>query len=190
MARKPSKAKRPARPARKAKATAARTARKKVAFKPAGLGTVTPNLVVKGCSDAIEWWKEVFGAKERSRTMAPGGQQVWHAELRIGESTVMTNDAMGQDVGAGNTSLMLYVKDADVVYQRALENGAQVVMPISDAFWGDRYGMVKDPYGIHWAIATHQEDLRPAEIRKRGEEFARKMAEQQGQGGGPPPTGV
>ncbi len=113
--------------------------------------------------------------------LAPDGSSVWHAELRLDDSVIFANDAMGAEVGAGNMSLYVYVPDADAVYQRAIDGGAAVVMPLMDAFWGDRQGMLKDPWGIHWTIATHREDVAPEEARRRGEEFARQMAR-----GGPP----
>lgn len=167
-------------PARKAARRPAGRARAK--HVRAGVGAVTPSLVVRDCARALAWWADVFGAREESRMMSPDGRGVWHAELRIGDSVVFANDAMGAEVGTGNTSLYVYVPDADEVFRRAVEGGAEVTMPMMDAFWGDRQGMLKDPWGIHWAIATHVEDVAPDEMRRRGEEFARRWAER----GGPP----
>ncbi len=162
-----------------ARAAKRRVAPKKVSYKPARVSAVTPTLAVHDCAAAIEFWKQAFGAKERSRMPAPDGTKIWHAELRIDDSTVFAQDAMEPEAGTGNTSMMLYVRDSDAVFERAVQAGAQVEMPLTDAFWGDRYGMVKDPFGVRWAIATHQEDVRPAALKKRGEEFARTRGQTQ-----------
>ncbi len=169
--------------ARSAGGTGARARAAEPSHRRRGLGAVTPNLVVRDCAAAIEWWTRVLGAREEARMQSPDGKSIWHAELRIDDCVVFANDAMGAEVGAGNTSLYVYVPDADAVFQRAVEGGAQVTMPLMDAFWGDRQGMLKDPWGIHWAIATHREDVPADEMRRRGDAFARRWAERGGQPG-------
>ena len=110
---------------------------------------------------------------------------MWHAELKIGDSIFFLNDEMpGQDscvspnkLGATSVVQNLYVTDCDKVYNQAVSAGAKPSMPLADQFWGDRYGQVTDPYGHVWAIATHKEDLTPAELEARGRQFMESMAQ-------------
>jgi PhnB protein len=141
---------------------------------PEGYHSLTPCLTVKGATAAIEFYKRAFGAEELSRAASPDGQMIMHAELQIGDSRFMLNDEfpdMGcqgpSTLGGSPTSLHLYVPDADATFQQAVEAGATVKMPIQDAFWGDRYGRLTDPFGHEWGIATHQEDLSEDEIMQR-----------------------
>jgi PhnB protein len=140
---------------------------------PKGFHTVTPNLVFKDCAPVIEFWKQVFAAKERMRMPGPGGKGIWHAELTVGDSILFMNDEMpGQGTRAitpenpSAADLFLYVKDCDATFQRALDAGAKVVMPLQDMFWGDRFGRVMDPFGLGWGISTHVRDLSPKEMRE------------------------
>ena len=150
---------------------------------PDGFRTVTPTIVVNNGKEAIEFYKKAFGANEIYQMPTPDGK-IMHAMIQIGDSFVMLHDefpSMGAKspttIGGSPTSLHLYVEDADSLYKRAVEAGAAPTMPIMDAFWGDRYGMVIDPYGHAWAIATHQKDLSPEEMKKAGEEFCASMQE-------------
>ena len=140
---------------------------------PDGFRTITPHIVVKGAGPAIEFYKKAFGAEEIRRIAGPGGN-VMHAEMRIGDSIVMLNDefpdygALGpKTVGGTSTTLHIYVTDADAFMDRAVKAGAEVAMPLMDMFWGDRYGKLKDPYGHHWSVATHKEDLTDEEVAER-----------------------
>jgi PhnB protein len=139
---------------------------------PDGYGSVTPFINVKGAADAIEFYKKAFGAEERNRMPDPKGQ-IMHAEIKIGNSLIMISDAMMNP--PTQSSLHLYVEDADASWKRATAAGAQVVMPLQDQFWGDRYGVLSDKWGNRWGIATHKEDVSPAEMRKRGEEAMKKL---------------
>jgi uncharacterized glyoxalase superfamily protein PhnB len=147
--------------------------------------TVTPNLVIRGCAKAIEFYTRALGAQEVSRFPAPDGKSIWHAELRIGDSIVFVNDEMPgtrcpaptADAPAPVT-MWLYVLDCDAAFRRAVDAGAKAMMPPADMFWGDRMAAVTDPYGYVWSFATHQKDLTPDEMRRAGEEFARSMAAQ------------
>ncbi len=158
-------------------AAKAKTPMKKRAKKalpiPKGYHVVTPSLVVRGAANAIEFYKKAFGAKELNRMDGPGGKLL-HAEIKIGDSIVMLGDEfpeMGssspQTVGGISASLMIYTKDVDALFNQALAAGATVSMPVSDMFWGDRYGRVKDPFGHDWQLATHKEDLTPKEMNRR-----------------------
>ena len=145
---------------------------------PEGFHTVTPHLVVRGADQAIEFYKKAFGAVEVGRMPGPDGQRLLHAEIKIGDSFLFLNDEfpeMGarcpQTLGGSSCTLTLYLEDADAVWKRAVEAGAQVRLPLADQFWGDRYGKLVDPFGHEWALTTHREDLTPEEIRKRGEAF-------------------
>lgn len=138
---------------------------------PDGYGTVTPMLSIKGAAEAIDFYKKAFGAQERSRVPGPNGT-IMHAEIKIGNSVVMLAEAMmGPPTQA---SLHLYVEDCDSWWKRATDAGMQVTMPIQDMFWGDRYGMVADKWGNRWSIASHKEDLTPAEMQRRMAEAMKK----------------
>ena len=144
-----------------------------VKFKPDGYHTVTPYLIIQGASKAIEFYKQAFGATELMRLDAPGGT-IGHAEIKIGDSIIMLADEhpeMGyrgpQALGGSPICLMLYVEDSDAMFAQAIAAGGTVQKPIQDQFYGDRSGQLVDPFGHVWTIATHKEDLTPAEINAR-----------------------
>jgi PhnB protein len=142
---------------------------------PAGHHAITPHLVIKGASKAIEFYKRAFGAKELSRMPFPGkdGQvKLGHAALQIGDSRLFLADEFPERgvVGPGSGSPVtfhLYVTDAAAAFVRAVEEGAKVTMPLADMFWGDRYGKLVDPFGHHWSIAERLEDLTPEQMQER-----------------------
>ena len=159
--------------------TATTSAPRSVRPIPEGYHTLSPALAVRNAAEAIEFYKRAFGAQELFRMTAPDGQAVWHAEIQIGDSRLMLGDEMPDmgvraptSLGGSPVSLHLYVEDADATFQRALDAGATVSMPIEDAFWGDRYGKVTDPFGHEWSIAAHQEDVSEEEIRRRAQTFS------------------
>jgi PhnB protein len=140
---------------------------------PEGYHSVTPYLIVDGAAQAIEFYKQAFGAVEAFRMDIPGGK-VGHAELKIGDSYLMLADehpAMGargpKTVGGSPISLVLYVEDVDAVVARAVEAGAKLTRPVADQFYGDRTGGVEDPFGHAWYVATHVEDVSSEEMEKR-----------------------
>lgn len=144
---------------------------------PDGYHTATPYLVIKDAGKAIEFYKEAFGATESMRLATPDGK-VMHAEIRIGDSPIMlcdecpdSNALSPQTIGGSSVSIVLYVEDADGVVNRAVANGAKLLMPVADQFWGDRCGTVGDPFGHKWTVATHVEDVTPEEIGKRAKEL-------------------
>jgi PhnB protein len=150
---------------------------------PEGMTGVIPHLTVKDAARAIDFYKRAFGATELSRHGMPDGS-IMHASLRIGEGTVFLNDEfkeMGslspQSLGGSPVFLMLYVPDVDATVQRAVDAGAEVKMPVADQFWGDRYGLIADPFGHVWEIATHKEDLSKEEMERRGREAMAQMAQ-------------
>ena len=157
----------------------------KVKAIPEGKHSISPYLVTRGADRAIEFYKKAFGAKELNRMPGPDGK-VMHAEIRIGDSVVMLSDEFAQmkysTPQAGVTplqQLMLYVEDVDAVFNQAIAAGARSLMPPEDMFWGDRYGKLVDPFGHQWALATHKEDLSPAEIKNRQDQFFAGMAGKQ-----------
>jgi len=138
---------------------------------PEGMPTVTPHLVCEGAADAIAFYKKAFNAEEMLRMPGPDGK-LMHAMLRIGDSPVMLVDEFKQWGGFSPKSLKgspvtihLAVDNVDDWFQRAVDAGATVKMPVADMFWGDRYGVLEDPFGHHWSIATHIKDMTPEEIR-------------------------
>jgi PhnB protein len=141
---------------------------------PEGYHTITPHLVIRNAAQAIDFYKRAFGAEEIYRSPGPDGKKLMHAALQIGNSRVFVCDEFPEQGGKsplalGGTPIVLhlYVEDVDKVYQQAVQAGAQAIMPVKDQFWGDRYGMLKDPYGHQWSVASHVEDVPPAEIQKR-----------------------
>jgi len=148
---------------------------------PQGMHTITPNLVIRDCAKAIEFYKRALGAQEMSRMTAPDGKSVWHAELKIGDSVVFLSDEMPGGPRAPSATdqlpmtMWLYVQDCDQAFRRALDAGARSTMQPEDMFWGDRCAGIADPFGYLWSFATHQKDLTAEEIRREGEVFARSM---------------
>ena len=151
---------------------------------PNGYNTTTPYLIIKGASQAIEFYTKIFGAKEIMRMGAPNGQ-VGHAELQIGDSRIMLADEMPemgyrgpQALGGSPVSLLVYVHDVDKVFANATSAGAKVERPVENQFYGDRSGTIKDPFGHVWTIATHIEDVPPDELNRRAKAFMERCAQQ------------
>jgi len=141
---------------------------------PPGFHTVTPHLTIKGGAAAyIDFLKKAFNAVEIARSPGPGGK-LMHAHVKIGDSNIMFADDFSAEFhmpplaeGRLPMHLHVYVPDADALFNQAVAAGAEVTMPIGDQFWGDRYGQLRDPFGIDWAIGSRQEDLTPAEMQER-----------------------
>src|SRR5581483_453471 len=150
---------------------------------PAGFHTVTPQLTLDNCAQAIDWYKKALNAEEISRAVGPDGK-IMHADLKIGDSHIMLNDAMmggkgPKGLGGSPTSMWIYVEDCDTLFNRAVAAGGQVHGPMgkmADQFWGDRTGTFIDPHGYQWTIATHKEDLTPEEMQQRQAEFMKNFA--------------
>lgn len=145
----------------------------KVSYIPKDYNSVTPYLVIKGAAQAIEYYKKVFGATETVRMNGPDGT-VGHAELKIGNSHIMLADEnpnMGYrsatSIGASPVSLYVYLPNVDEVVKRAATEGAKILKPVEDQFYGDRSGFIQDPFGHLWGIATHVEDVSPEEMKER-----------------------
>lgn len=148
------------------------TTAKKVKRVPEGYHTVTPHLVIQGAAQAIEFYKKALGAKELRRAPDPSGK-LMHAEIQIGDSRIFLNDEYPEMGALAPVSLKgspvtihLFVEDVDSLFQQAVNAGARVMMELADQFWGDRYGVITDPFGHHWSIASHVKDMTPEEMQK------------------------
>jgi PhnB protein len=140
---------------------------------PDGYQALTPYLIIGGAASAIEFYQKVFGATELMRLASPDGK-IGHAELMINDSRIMLADESPQtdargprSVGGSPVMLMLYGEDVDATAKRAIAAGAKLTRPIEDQFYGDRAGGLEDPFGHHWHIATHKEDVSPEEMKRR-----------------------
>ena len=132
---------------------------------PDGYHSVTPSLSIKGAAEAIDFYKAAFGAEEKGG-LAPGPNgTIMHAEIKIGDSTIMISDAVWTP--PTQACLHLYVTDANAAWKRATDAGATIAMPLADTFWGDRYGALTDRWGNRWTIGQHIEDVSMAEMEKR-----------------------
>ena len=137
---------------------------------PPGYHSVTPYLALRGAARALDFYARAFGATEIMRI--PMGELIGHAEIRIGDSVVMLADEMEghagpQTLGGTPVSLMIYTDDVDAMLARAIAAGATVKRPDENQFYGDRTGVLVDPYGHVWSIATHVEDVSSEEIARR-----------------------
>ena len=150
---------------------------------PPGFHTVTASLIVRNAAQAIEFYKKALGAEEIMRMAGPDGK-IGHAELKIGDSIIFLTDESPtmnckspQTLGGTANSLYLYVEDVDTAFQRAIDAGGKVNMPVTDMFWGDRFGNFVDPYGHNWGISTHTQDLTEQEIEEGAKAFYAQMAQ-------------
>lgn len=141
---------------------------------PDGYRTVTPYLTVHDGAGALDFYRRAFGIRETERMVGPGAK-IMHAEFRIGDSVVMLSDELPgmstcrspRALGGTTGMLFVYVPDVDAALRRAVDAGCKVLMPAMDMFWGDRFGKLEDPFGNQWGLATHKEDVSPAEMRRR-----------------------
>src|SRR5262245_4238744 len=148
---------------------------------PEGLHTMTPHLMLDNAAKAIDWYKKAFGAEELDRSLGPDGK-IMHADLKIGDSRMYVNDVMPgakgpKAFGGSPAAFWLYVDNCDALFNRAVNAGGTVQMPMTDQFWGDRAGAVTDPEGYTWWIATRKEDFTKAELEQRAAEFFKQMAQ-------------
>jgi PhnB protein len=135
--------------------------------------SVTPYLVFKDAARAIEFYKNAFGAKEAFRLSEPSGK-IGHAEITVGNSRIMLADEYPdfgalspQTIGGSPVRIHLYVEDSDKIFKQAVKAGGTILRPVADQFYGDRSGMIADPFGYSWNIATHKEDVSPEEMQRR-----------------------
>ena len=155
---------------------------------PRGYHTVTPYLAVRNAAQALDFYKRAFGAEEVMRMNGPQGT-VSHAEIKIGDSIVMIAEEAAssglrspQSLGGSTASVFLYLNDVDATFKQAVSAGAKSQQPVTDMFWGDRYGRLTDPYGHLWSLATHIEDVAPEEMQKRAQEATKTAQRAQSAG--------
>ena len=144
---------------------------------PDGYHSVTPYLIISGAADAIDYYKNAFGATELLRMPAPGGK-VGHAEIKIGDSPIMLADEFPEmgyksptTLGGSPVSIMIYVEDVDSVFKKAITAGGKEQRPVKDQFYGDRSGTLADPFGHIWHVATHTEDVSAEEMERRASAY-------------------
>ncbi|MGH9446214.1 MAG: VOC family protein [Terriglobia bacterium] len=162
----------------------------KVKAVPEGMHTITAHLVIKGADQAIEFYKKAFDAQVKGGIFRTPDGKVMHAELKIGDSVFMLADEFPgtgtsqspQTLGGSSVVLNIYVEDVDRLFNQAVGAGAKATMPLANQFWGDRYGQVADPFGHHWALGQHVEDVAPEEMERRGREMFAERAKSKGQG--------
>jgi PhnB protein len=140
---------------------------------PEGAPSVRPYLFVDGAAEAIAFYERAFGATERLRLEVPGGQ-IAHAEIQIGDSVIGLCDPLPQfvsrsprDLGGTSAEVWIYVENVDATVRAAVDAGATLTQEVRDQLWGDRSGIVTDPFGHVWLIASHVEDVTPEEIARR-----------------------
>lgn len=145
---------------------------------PSGFHTLTPTIFVNGAAQAIDFYKQALGAEEICRHTTPDGSKVMHGELKIGDSTLFIADEfpeMGaispQSLNGTSVFFYLYVENSDESFNRAVSAGATSIRPVEDTFWGDRVGMISDPYGHKWNFSTHVRDVTPEEMAAAAAEF-------------------
>ena len=148
---------------------------------PPGFHTLTPHLTVRDADKALEFYKNALGAEVLHVARMPDGK-VMHAGLRIGDSMLMLNEEFPEygglsplSVGGTGVTIHIYTEDVDAAFNRALSAGAEVKMPLMDQFWGDRYGIVADPFGHKWSLAAHVKDMSPEEMQRAQDEAMAKM---------------
>ncbi|HEV2316555.1 MAG TPA: VOC family protein, partial [Thermoplasmata archaeon] len=148
---------------------------------PEGYHTATPVLIVDDGVKALAFYTKALGAKERMRSLGPDGK-ISHAEFQLGDSIFMLSDenpGMGsrspKSLGGSSGGVWLYVADVDALHRQAVGAGAKSLMAPEDMFWGDRHARIRDPFGHEWSIASHKEDIDPAELPRRAQEFYAKM---------------
>jgi PhnB protein len=159
----------------------------KVKAVPEGMHTITAHISVREAPKAIEFYRKAFGAQVLGVHHTPDGK-VMHASLKIGDSHLMLADEFPgmtpapQTLGGSPVVLNIYVENVDALFNQAVAAGAKVTVPLADQFWGDRYGQIVDPFGHHWALGAHIEDVAPEEMERRGKAIFAEMAKKQAHG--------
>ena len=149
---------------------------------PEGFHTISPHITVAGAKKALEFYQKAFGAQIMWCNEMAGTDLIMNACVMIGDSPMMLNDAFPERGAKGPegwspVTIHLYVDDVDTWWKRAIDAGAEVMYPLENAFWGDRYGMLKDPFGHQWSIASKIEDVTPEQMKERAKAFAEQMAQ-------------
>jgi PhnB protein len=148
---------------------------------PPGFHTLTPHLIVRDAARAITFYENAFGAQLLGKMLTPDGK-VMHAAMKVGDSMLMLNDEFPEwgalspvSSGGSGVTLHMYLENVDAAFQKAVSAGAEVKMPVMDQFWGDRYGIVADPFGHKWSLATHIRDVSQEDMAQAQSEAMAKM---------------
>jgi PhnB protein len=154
----------------------------KPSYIPKGYRNITPSLSFRGTEEAIVWYKNVLGATEKSRIDGPD-KKIMHAEMTLGDSMFFLAEVNPEyqnktpkETNGNSVNLHVYVEDVDDTIKKAVQNGATLIMPAMDMFYGDRVGNIEDPYGYNWTLATHVKDVSEDEMRKKAKEFTAEHA--------------
>jgi PhnB protein len=143
---------------------------------PNDMRTVTPHLVCGDAAKAIEFYTAAFGAREICRVPGPANK-IMHAALTIGDCQIFLVDDFGEMCAPGvrsytphalkgtSVTIHLQVRDSDALAEQAVKAGAKLLMPVQEMFWGDRYGMLEDPFGHRWSVGTHVRDVTPEQMQ-------------------------
>ena len=154
---------------------------KKHAYIPEGYNAVMPALAIKDAASAIKWYQKVFGATEKMLMKSPD-DTIAHGEITIGDTVVMVSEENPQynkspkTLNGNSVNLCVYVQDVDTVVQKAIDNGAKVLIPVADQFYGDRSGRIEDPFGYIWIVSTHIKDVSEDEMKKIMDEMMQQQA--------------
>jgi PhnB protein len=145
---------------------------------PEGYHTITPSMTLKDSLKAIEFYKKAFSAKVLGVFPSPDGNSTMHAVMKIGDSIIMMGDEnpnqtckSAETMGCSPVSFYIYVPNVDKFFDKAINAGAEQLMPVDEMFWGDRCGTLKDPFGYMWNIATHISELSREEVEEGAKSF-------------------
>ena len=149
---------------------------------PEWFKSVSVYLIVPNSEEAIAFYERALGAEAITRMKGPDGKSTMHAAMRVGDSIVMLTDENPEwnakspaTLGGSPVSMHIYTENADAMFDRAVAAGCESVAPMMDAFWGDRYGKVMDPFGHQWGFATQKEELTPEQMEQRAREWFASM---------------
>ena len=145
---------------------------------PEGFHTITPSLTVSDAAAAIALYEKALGAEVKNKMLAPGGTKVMHSCLQIGSSKIFVQDEMPGMPGPRqrHSSFYVYVPDVDAAQKRGVAAGMKELYAPADMFWGDRTGVLADPFGNHWTLATHISNPSEAEMAEAMKKWAAKSA--------------
>ena len=155
---------------------------------PDGFNSLSAHIIVNDGIAAIEFYKKALGAQEVMRMMSPDGKALMHAQMKVGNSMLMLagefppNCLSPKSHGGSSVFLHIYTENADAAFDRAVKAGCKENMPMSDTFWGDRYGQVEDPFGHQWSFATHKHDWTAEQIAANAKDWMEKVSDEQCQG--------
>ena len=136
--------------------------------------SLTPYLTISNARAAIDFYVAAFGAEEMFALLDPADGRIGHAEVRFGTTTIFISDEYPdfgaispETLGGSPVRMHIYVEDVDTLFPKAIALGATELRPVKDQFHGDRSGMLLDPFGHSWFVATFKNKILPEEMQKR-----------------------